>query len=189
MPTTTGPRERLWVLGGALVAAALLALGWLLFIGPQRAETDEVRAAATAAGDRADVLQRRLNQLRTQNAELPAYRTRLAGARAALPATPAMSQFLRHVEAAADATGMSVGGVTVGTATGAAAGDAQAMSVPVVVNATGTAAAQVRFLDRLQNEQPRAVLITSVNVVPKDDESDRADLSVSLQVFHVATSN
>ncbi|MGI5169964.1 type 4a pilus biogenesis protein PilO [Spirillospora sp. CA-253888] len=174
---------RLWPVGGALAALALLAGGWLTVIGPQNAEVGGLDRQTDGVRSRAADMERRLARLQTQNADLPRYQERLARAREALPGSSAMADFLRQLQSASHASGASVGGVTVGPATTATAAGVAVRALPVTLTVSGTANAQGLFLRQIQEVQPRAVLITSVNVVPKDGRSGRDDLSLGLQVF------
>jgi len=192
-PVNSVPRssaERLWLIGGGTVALLLTIIAYFFFISPQRSETDSVRSNVSDAAARNAVLQQKLNQLRQQNQELPRYRAEEEAARKALPASTDVSDFIRSLQSLGGATGTNVISVTVGNPTpftpatvgGVAAPSASASSSPaggsassasprpsgvygmtISAQVTGSAANLTRFIDQLQNVQPRAVLVTSVN--------------------------
>src|SRR3954470_20371600 len=77
--------ERLWMIGGALVALVLLLIGYFFFISPQRSDTADVDAQVESVQSSNDVLQARLNKLRTQNQDIAQFENLAATARLALP--------------------------------------------------------------------------------------------------------
>lgn len=181
---------RLWTIIGALGSLVLLLLGWFLLIGPQNAETARLAEETATAEARVTSLRRLLSQLREQNADLPRFQSRLAGDRAALPTEAGMSDFLRELQKAGDSAGLASGGLTVGAPTKTSAQGAEIFAFPITLTATGSDAEWDRFLRRLQQNQPRAVLVNSVTVAPRGESprtSDEADLTLGLQVFVAPT--
>jgi len=178
---------RRWEIGGALGAVALLAIGWFFFISPQNGETTRLRDEAAAAEVQLPTLQRRLGELRQQHQDLPKYRAQLARDRKALPTSSGLSDFLRELQAAGDAEGVSVSAVAVGGPSQVSAGGTKVYSLPITLTAVGSAAGLYRFLDQLQQVQPRAVLITSANAAtegqPGGSVAGPATLTLVLQAF------
>ena len=190
-PVNSVPRssvERLWLIGGGTVALLLTVIAYFFFISPQRSETDSVRSEVSDAGARNALLQQKLNQLRQQNQDLSRYQAEEQAARKALPSSTDVSDFIRSLQSLGGSTGTNVISVTVGnpvpfTASpvgGAAAPSASASSpaasaspsaaprtsgvygMAISAQVTGSAANLTRFIDQLQNVQPRAVLVTSI---------------------------
>jgi Tfp pilus assembly protein PilO len=181
-----GHADRLWLIGGALGAAALLAVGWFFFINPQNDETSNLRDQADTAQLRLTSLEHRLEELRQQNKNLPRYRARLALDRQALPTTSALSDFLRQLQTAGDATGVDVNGVIVGSPAQVSAGGAQLHALPITLTAAGRVGDVDRFLDELQKVQPRAVLISTANIAADEGAGavpGSVTLTLNLQVF------
>jgi hypothetical protein len=181
-----GHPDRLWMTGGALGAAVLLAIGWLLFIGPQKRLTHSLDDQAAAAQLRLTSLQHRLADLRREDRGLPLYRARLARDHLALPTAPALSDFLRELQAAGDNAGVSVTGLLVGAPSQVAGLAIRVHALPITLNATGTTVKLDKLLDQLQQVQPRAVLISSANVIPAEQSGSLAvtvTLTLTLQAF------
>jgi Tfp pilus assembly protein PilO len=182
----TGRAGRLWALGGALIAASLLAIGWFFFISPQNARTSSLNDEAATVRTRTTILQRRLVELRQQNSDLPRYRARLESDRGALPTTSDLSDFLRGLQTIGDNAGVSVTALTVGAPAQVTAAGTQVYALPISLTATGTTAKVDRFLDQLQQGQPRAVLIGRAEL-DAGDKSKPLDSAVGLtlhfQVF------
>jgi len=176
-----GRTEQLWVGGGVLGVAALFAVGWLLFIGPQYGQADQLRQDKVAATGRLTALQQRLAELRKQNEKLPQYQAEVARDRKALPTEPGLSDLLRELQTAGDTTGVQVSGLTVGGATAISAAGAQLYALPLTLTATGTVDRLHEFLNQLQQVQPRALLISGANLTSSDQGG--ASLTLTLRAF------
>ena len=176
--------DRIWMLGGIVAAALLLALGWFLAIEPQNSEASQSRAEQESAQTRLISLRRRLTELEQQKARLPQFEATLRAYRAALPTGSGLPDFLRQLQESGDQVGVSVSGLTV---TRPEAGDNPSVyALPITVTADGNGSNLDRFLHQLQQVQPRAVLIQSANVASAGKGSKRMSLTLSLKAF-VAT--
>lgn len=114
---TTVPRsqaERLWMIGGGIVAFVLFLIGYFFFISPQRAQTNDVNSQVATAHQQNQALQHRIDLLREENTNLASYQAALAKARLALPETSGVSDFLRSLQSLGSATLTDVTGMTVG---------------------------------------------------------------------------
>jgi hypothetical protein len=109
--------ERLWMIGGGLVALVITLIGWFFFISPQRSNTADVKGQVSTAAQERDQLRGKLDALRAQNRNLPKYRAELAQARLALPSTSGVPDFLRTLQALGTSTHVDVTAVTVGQPT------------------------------------------------------------------------
>jgi Tfp pilus assembly protein PilO len=136
----------------------MFAMGWFFFISPQYDDRANLRSERAAAQERAVKLEQRLEELKAQNAELPRYLAELERGRQALPTASGMSDFVREMKTAGELTGTNVTSIVVGAAEDAPAGGGSVQSLPVSLTVTGSIDALNGFLDRLQLEQPRAVL-------------------------------
>ncbi|GEM_PF-3080492 len=182
----TARPDRIWVYGGPLAAAILLAVAWFFLIGPQNDEAQNLQDQAAAATARLATIQHHLVELRKENGKLEEYRAQLAHYREALPTTSGLSDFLRELQTAGLTAGVAVDGILVG-APAQVAGVAQPVySVPVTLITVGSIDKLEAFLDQLQQLQPRAVLINSVNAVPEGQSPSLAgsvSITISLQIF------
>jgi hypothetical protein len=184
-PARAVPRsqaERLWLIGGALVAFLLLVLGYFLFISPQRSHTSRVNSQVDTARQQNATLQAHIDALRLQNRNLAKYEQQLKTARLALPSTSGVSDFLRSLQALGNATSTDVTALTVGsptnvstvagaapaarptatTASGGTTAGGTIFALPITAQVSGAPAALNKFLQQLQAVQPRAVLITQL---------------------------
>lgn len=184
--------ERLWFVGGGLVAFVMLLVGYFFFISPQRSDTASVNGQASTVQQQNVALQARLDALRQQSKNLPRYQAELAQLKLALPSESGISDFVRTLQSLGNATLTDVQSLTVGapapviapaaaaptetsdpTATAATPTSdttvpqtiaPSAYSLTITANVTGTASALSKFLDQLQSVQPRAVLVSNVNL-------------------------
>ncbi|GAA2578172.1 hypothetical protein GCM10010399_04920 [Dactylosporangium fulvum] len=179
--------DRLWQLGGALCAAAIVAFGWFFFINPKYQEADDIRARVDDAGVQVAVQQQKLAQLRKDNEHLEEYKAQLAADLAALPEADSVSSLLRELQAAGELTGVTVSGVTVGSAVDVKTAGATVHALPVSLSVVGPSGKINPFLDQLQKVQPRAVLISSVNLAPSTTAGDRTNVTINLQAFYAPT--
>jgi Tfp pilus assembly protein PilO len=176
--------DRVWVFGGAAGVVALLALGWLALISPTNSRADDLRQQADTAQIQLITLQKRIATLQEQQAHVADYQAALTRNRQALPAGPAIPDLLRQLQAAGDAAGVSVSGVTVGKPAPVPGPGLTVYALPVTVNATGHIDHFGGFLDQLQTVQPRAVLIQSASLTA-DAEGGKDDtaLTVTMKAY------
>ncbi len=183
-------REKLW-LPVAIVLAALVAIAsWMLLISPVRDATSGLTAQTGSVTAQADQLQQQVTQLQGEQADLPTYVAQLSAARAALPADTGLPTLLRTLQSLGGTTGTSVSALTATAPTlvnadGSAAASATPTAgslyeLPVTITAGGTAANLRVFLEKLQREQPRALLISDVHLA---QGTDGLQLDVSATAF------
>ncbi|HET9516406.1 MAG TPA: type 4a pilus biogenesis protein PilO [Actinoplanes sp.] len=159
--------DRLWMVGGVIATALLIAVSWFLLISPQRTQIDEFRAQQETTETQLVVLKRRLSELEDENKKLPQYRATLKRNQQALPVDSGVPDFLRQLQDSGELAGITVTGLTVNApeqVTGT-----NVYSLPINVTAEGTADELHRFLDQVQQVQPRAVLIGSAGMASGAD--------------------
>jgi Tfp pilus assembly protein PilO len=184
--TTLLRPDRLWLIGGALAAAVLVVVSWLLLVTPQNNETASLQAQADEINRRATVMQSRFNQLRKENENLGEYQTKLATQRQALPTSSGMSDFLRGIQSAGERAGVSVNSVSAGTTSAITVNGAPIGVLPVSLTVVGPIANQRAFLIQLQTVQPRAVLVVGTNVASADEErslTGTVTMTISIRIF------
>jgi Tfp pilus assembly protein PilO len=172
--------DRLWMIGGVLGAALLVAVGWFLAIGPKNDAADSLREQTGTTEIRLITLRHRLAELQEQASKLDTYRAALKTNQAALPTDSGVPDFLRQLQRSGDKVDVSVSGVTVS----APLQDTALPSVydlPITLTAIGDPDALGKFLDELQTVQPRAVLVEAANLSQSDAEN--TSLSITLKAF------
>ncbi|WP_375480913.1 hypothetical protein [uncultured Jatrophihabitans sp.] len=191
MPRTQ--TERLWVVGAALVALIMAAVGYFLLIGPERSRAASVRRDASDTSFQTATLQSRIASLTAQSKQLTTYRAALAKAQRALPTADdrtATPQLIRDLASTASATSTAITSLTVGQPTaltpstpatptasspsssGSTSAGTAAPATPtstlssIAVGATvsGVPAALNSFLSAVQTTGSRALLVTSVTL-------------------------
>jgi Tfp pilus assembly protein PilO len=160
--------ERLWILGGVVGVVLVLAVGWFFMVSPKYDEASTLNDQAATTSDQVTLLQRRLTELRKQNENLPTYLAQLAQEHAALPSTSGLSDLLRELQTAGDASGAAVSGVTVGGVADVSASGSKLYALPLTLTVTGSVQQLRTFLVQLQQVQPRAVLITGASLSTAD---------------------
>jgi hypothetical protein len=230
MFTMTGrsQKERLWLVGGALAAFVLILIGYFFFIGPQRSTTSDVNGQAASARTQNATLQAHISTLQTESRNMPRYKSQLAAAQQALPATSGLPDFIRTLQSLGTATHTDAVNLTVGAPT-----DVSLVAAPVATTTTPTASAtpsatpsatagsttatpptasvygltitaQVNgsanaldgFLQKLQDVQPRAVLITQITegsgatgAATAGSTSGASSLQLTMQAFVAPSSS
>jgi Tfp pilus assembly protein PilO len=203
--------ERLWIVGGSIVALMMLLVGYFFFISPQRSETADVDGQVQTARSANAVLQSKIGKLRVQNQQIAKFRTVAGAARAALPNTSDLSDFLRTLQQIGGATRTDVSSLAAGdpvdvsaVAAGGAPGSAPSSAagtkapsapaapsgpgvyaLPITAVVNGSADALNQFLTQLQSVQPRAVLITQLTesvAGQTDGKGTKATTSTSISL-------
>ena len=178
-----GRVDRFWMVGGVLGAAVLLAITWLFLVTPQHTERDNLKESLNATERQLDQLQQRLGKLQQDKEKLPQYKAELAKAQKALPGTPALSDLLRELQDAGDATKVTVSGLNVGNVSPLTTTGGQVYTLALSLTASGAIDGLNGFLDQLQQVRPRALLISTVSLSRTTTTSDTATLSLTLTAF------
>jgi hypothetical protein len=184
----TGHADRLWLIGGALAAVVLVAIGWLLLISPEKRHATSLNDQADAAHTQLISLQHKLRDLKQQSEHAADYQAELNRYHAALPSQAQLAEFLRGLQSGDQARGV-ISGILVGSPLEQTAAGHKVFALPVTVTAKGSASQLGGLLDHLQQVQPRAVLVRDVHLVGEQGGSlsDTATLTIGLQVFVTST--
>jgi Tfp pilus assembly protein PilO len=189
-------RDRLWLLGGLIVALILVLVAWQFMIKGQHDQTDSVRNSIATADQQVTTTTNRLNALRADSVNLDKYKAALAADQQALPSDTALPAFVRELQAAAVATSMGIVQLQVGqpaavvsgsTSTATSAGGPQVYSVTINVVATGAVDNATAFINQLQAVQPRAILMTTVSESPGSTGGNAVQLSLTFNAFVAPT--
>jgi type IV pilus assembly protein PilO len=180
--------DRLWLIGGLLLAALLVTVTYLFLISPQNEQTSSLQDQADTADLKVVTLQQRLIELRKQRSSMPQYQAELERNRAALPSISGLPDFLRQLQSAGNASNVAVNSVIVGAPAEVPGMGARIYSLPLTVIAAAPAARLEKFLDQIQQVQPRAILISGANALADDQSASFAGtvtLTLNLQAFLV----
>jgi type IV pilus assembly protein PilO len=178
--------DRIWMIGGAVGVVVLVAIGWLLLVSPAGDEAEGYRQQTEVSEIQLIALQKRLSELKEQQAKLPTYQAELKRNQQALPVDTGIPAFLRQLEAAGDAVGATVSNINVGMPVQENGTGLTAYSLPVTVTVDGAIGDMAPFLDQLQQVQPRAVLVQSANLAGNatgKGKSDKTNMTLTMKVF------
>lgn len=172
-----GAREnnRLWLLGGLIAIVVIVAATYLLLIKPVYTDKSEVQGQAADQDVQLVELKHQLNDLKAQAAEAGVYRAQLADRQAALPQQYDLPAYLRALQASEKSVTVDISSVGV-TLPQKVDGSATVFSVPITLTVSGKPADITRVIKRIQVDQSRAVLITSVNLSVTNESKANADV-------------
>jgi Tfp pilus assembly protein PilO len=173
--------DRLWMLGGVIGAALLIAIGWFIAISPKNAQTDELVGQKETTETQLVLLRHRLGELEDESRKLPEYKATLKINKAALPDDSGVPDFLRQLQDSGDLVNATVTGLTVSTPV-LQTGSTTIYALPITVTVTGMPDDLGRFLDQLQRVQPRAVLVESTNMTTAGEEAAGSELTMTLAI-------
>jgi Tfp pilus assembly protein PilO len=196
-------QTRAWSFGAAVVAVLLVIAAWFVAISPQRSEAADLRDQTTAQQQSNEQLKLKTKQLQAQFASLPERQAQLAEIKQQMPDNPALPALIRDLSSHASTAGVTLVSVSPGepvpatpaapVAPGApAAGSTatarggQLLSIPTEVVASGSYADLTLYLQRLQTQMRRAVLIEGIELTPlQDQNTTKGPLSMKLtgQIF------
>lgn len=131
--------NRLFILGVALAAVVIVALGWVFGIAPTLAQADLASSQAQSADDQNAVQQLGLVKLRDQYEKLPELNAELKKLQLAVPETANLDDFLDQLQQLAQSAGVTITGFTAAEATLYGGGDAAAAPpAPAATDAAAT---------------------------------------------------
>jgi type IV pilus assembly protein PilO len=162
----------------------LTVASWFLLISPKYTEAAGIRDQAETTRTQLVTLRRKLTELQQESSQLPQYRAALAKNQQALPPDSGVPDFLRQLQASGDKAGADVSNVTV-AAPVLVTGSTSVYEIPMTLTAEGTTGQLGAFLVRLQNVQPRAVLIESANLTTQASATSTggSQLNLLLKAF------
>lgn len=171
--------DRTWLGGGALGAAALVALAWFAVISPELSTASALEEQTAAAQTQNTVLQTKVTKLRADFANMDGLTKSLQQARAGLPVDSGLADFTRQVATQAAAVGVTVASVTAAPPTAVTSGSGtpapakgkpsvagQLFTIPVTLVTTGALDKQRALLSQLENDGPRRALVASTLFAP-----------------------
>ncbi|GAB2598077.1 hypothetical protein Aab01nite_73890 [Paractinoplanes abujensis] len=173
--------DRIWLIGGIVAIVIIVAAAWLLAISPKFAEADTVQTEADDTVIQLTKLKKDVAALKEQDAKKTTYQAQLDTLVKNLPETYGQPAFIRSLKDAGTRSGVEVTVLSAGT-TLQSGTVATAAEMPLAVTASGTAANMSRFLTQMQQIQPRAVLVSTINLGAGEDEA-QVSASLTLTAF------
>jgi cytoskeletal protein RodZ len=156
--------ERLWLIGGGLVAFIMLLIGYFFFVSPQRSDTADVDGQVATTQQENAQLRARLDTLAAQNKNLAKFEADLTKARLALPSSSGVSDFLRSLQALGAATHTDVTSLTVGQPVAVKQVVTTAPGAAVQPTSTPSAAAGGTTTGGAQTSAAPAATVYSLNI-------------------------
>ena len=177
-------KSRLWTVGTAVLVVAILAIGWFLLISPKRSEASDLKttAAETEAGNVST--QSQIDQLKAQQKKLPEQRADIEAIKVRLPPAPDQPAVIQQLTEDAALSDVELTSITP-AALQAVTGTTGVAYMPLVLAASGTYANVKLFLDAIE-EDPRALMITGLNIATSQDDPDLLTVGINARAF-VAT--
>lgn len=146
-------KARSWLVGGALGALVLLALGWFLVVSPKRSQAAAVRDETATQESANTVLRQQIAMLQAQAKGLVAKQAALQEVGRRVPPEPQLPALVRNLTGVHDRSGADIISITpaapvsaVPTVPGAAAYS----TIPVTLQVAGDYAQLTLFLDELE---------------------------------------
>jgi Tfp pilus assembly protein PilO len=165
--------DRLWMLGGLFGIIVLVVAAYMLAIKPIYADKADKQSQVDDQAMALVTLKTQLNQLKAKAKDQATYTAQLNAKTAAMPDSYDMPNYLRALQTSGTAVSVVVSGVSVG-APAKVTGSTDVIAVPISLTATGGANDLGKFINRLQNVQTRAVLITSISLSAGATATDTA---------------
>ncbi len=181
MTRSTTTRLQQWSALAATAVLAVLALGWVLLVGPERTAAAELRATAQEQQQANARAETALSVLKAQFAELPRQRERLAEITRRIPADPQQPGLLRALRNASSRAGVQLLNVepsapvsAAPAVPGAAAPSSASASAPALQTMTVATRVSGSCVDveqyvALLEKSGRALRVTSVQVEPGEE--------------------
>lgn len=195
-------KTRVWSAGAALVGVLLVVGSWFLLISPQRSEAASLREQDTQAQAFNDQLKLKTQQLKAQFASLPARQAQLAEIKQQMPENPALPSLVRDLSKYADQAGITLVSVAPnspaplaasaqnGAATLTPATTAPIQQIQTTVVTSGSYAELTLYLQKLQAQMRRAVMVDSIALTKASTEGaakDDLQMTLTTRVFVLDT--
>jgi Tfp pilus assembly protein PilO len=173
--------DRLWMLGGFFGIVVIVVAAYFLAIKPIYTDKAEKESQVGDQQLALVTLRTQLSRLKAEAKKQATFSAQLDAKTAALPDSYDMPDYLRALQTSGTAVAVTVSGISVG-APAVAAGVTDVVSIPINLTATGEPANLTKFIDRLQDVQARAVLVTSLNM-SGDETSTESSATLTVAAF------
>ena len=160
----------------AVIVVLTLAMWYVLLYSPMAAQTSKAKSDANAAQDEVASLQQKVQQVKPTGKEAQDQQAVLAELQAAIPDTPALSQFLRQSDVILRTSGAAFQTITPST------GATTAGTVNLTLAVSGSEGAVNEYVARLMG-LPRLVVIDGVTMTATSSNDANGKSSGSGPVF------
>ncbi len=179
-------KTRAWIAGATALGLLLSVASWFLLISPQRSEAASLREQATSQQAFNDEIKIKTKQLQAQFASLPARQAQLDEIRQQMPNNPALPSLVRSLSEHAESSGVNLESIApttpaplaaapaAGTPT-TAAPTAGIQQIQTTIGLTGTYAELTLYLQKVQRQMRRAVLIESVALAESTESTESTE--------------
>lgn len=171
--------QRIWLIGGIIVALAIVAVGWLIGVSPQVQAIHDANAQKAAMEEQIQTSQLQLDRLKKDYDNIDQFEAQLRTLQRGLPMTDQLTDFVRQLTATANRTHVSFTSISIdqpqpwATPQGATPPPGvtpenfETMNVSIV--ATGSYQQLMSFTDQLQSGSGRLFYISSHNLSSAGD--------------------
>lgn len=178
--------DRIWLFGGLTLIALLVAGCWFMLISPQYA--DEAKAQTDTEDTRIQLNKAKngFQALQDETAKLDEYQQELADHQAALPMaskTNGIPEFLKQLQKMGIKLNVDVSGYSASAAEPSEAVPTTTV-LPITLNVDGNPKDVSRFVEQLQEVQPRAVQISAVSLA---NDQQGTELTLTLNAYVTST--
>jgi Tfp pilus assembly protein PilO len=176
-------KTRAWIAGATALGLLLSVASWFLLISPQRSEAASLREQATSQRAFNDEIKTKTKQLQAQFASLPARQAQLDEIRQQMPNNPALPSLVRSLSEHAESSGVNLESIAPTTPAPLAAAPAPGtpttaaptagiQQIQTTIGLTGTYAELTLYLQKVQRQMRRAVLIESVALAESTESTE-----------------
>src|SRR5690625_2711406 len=176
--------------GAVVISLVIIAVGYFFGVSPKLDEADELNEQSESQESLNDVLEMKLIQLRADFAKLDEYRAEIEDHEVAIPLVPQLPELIRVTDEIANEAGVALTrtelplpeAVTIPSALEGAISLEGLVRMSVNYEIVGEYADIFAFVDALQKEYPRHVLIRDFTVAADEYEADQDPMSFTYNV-------
>jgi len=179
-----------WIAGAVVISLVIIAVGYFFGVSPKLDDADELNEQAESQESLNDVLEMKLIKLRADFAKLDEYEAEIEEYEVAIPLVPQLPELIRITDDLANDAGVALTrttlplptAVTIPSALEGAISLEGLVRMSVNYEIVGDYTDIFAFVDALQQEYPRHVLIRDFQVEAHDFEPHQDPMSFTYTV-------
>src|SRR5690625_109094 len=179
-----------WIAGAVVISLVIIAVGYFFGVSPKLDDADELNEQAESQESLNDVLEMKLIKLRADFAKLDEYRAEIEDYEVAIPLEPQLPELIRITDDLANDAGVALTStalplptpVTIPSALEGAISLEGLVRMSINYEIVGEYIDIFAFVDALQQEYPRRVLIRNFRVEAQDFEPHQDPMSFTYRV-------